>query len=129
MSTQLGVNTPSNMIGDGPVIKIATDFSPTPGGRLIKTGPDSGEDFRQRILAPALRHAIELGQRVIVLLDDAITYPVSFLEEAFGGLVRIEGFTKPQLKAYLEIRADDPFYTRYRDLALSYIEKANPVLQ
>lgn len=66
------------------LIKIATDFSRTPGGRYRSDGPASGEEFREDILIPALSH----GDTVTIDLDGARGYPSSFLEEAFGGLVR-----------------------------------------
>lgn len=65
-------------------IKIVEDFSPSPGGRFRKDGPFSGEQFREDILCPAL----ENFEKIQVELDGAFGYPSSFLEEAFGGLIR-----------------------------------------
>jgi hypothetical protein len=86
-------------------IEIARDFSRRPGGRYAKLGPNSGEAFR-RVLAPAVRDAIENAGRLVILLDGAAGYPVSFLEEAFGGLVRVEGFAPEDLRQVLDVRSE-----------------------
>lgn len=107
-------------------IKIATDFASAPGGRLIKTGPFSGEQFRDEWLAPNLRYAIEHGTVLTVVLDDAVTYPVSFLEEAFGGLIRVSGFAKGDVKKHLKIEVFDRFYEPFKQLAERYLDDAKP---
>lgn len=68
-------------------IHIAKDFSPTPGGRFEKDGPASGEEFRKSLLEPLFVDPQNL-EYVTVILDGASGYATSFLEEAFGGLVR-----------------------------------------
>jgi STAS-like domain of unknown function (DUF4325) len=107
-------------------IEVGKDFSRTPGGRYISDGPDSGELFRIRYLLPALRAAATSGGSVIVVLDGPRGYLSSFIEEAFGGLVRAEGFTAPSLKLLLQIKTRDSFYEPYRLLALKYIREAKP---
>ena len=67
------------------VISIAKDFSPTPAGRYRSDGPFPGEKFRDDLLLPALRKDTE---PVTVELDGTAGFGSSFLEEAFGGLVR-----------------------------------------
>lgn len=109
------------------VIEIGKDFSRTPGGRLISDGPDSGQLFRERKLVPALRDAINRGTKVQVLLDGPRGYLSSFIEEAFGGLVRNRIFTVRQLDEHLEIKAHDRFYEPYRILAQRYIGEARPM--
>lgn len=81
-------------------IRIATDFSRYPAGRNIKDGPYSGELFRKKLLEPNL----PIHEKLVIELDGARGYGSSFLEEAFGGLVR-RGFSKDELKKKLEIRA------------------------
>lgn len=66
-------------------IFIARDFSPTPGGRTRRDGPYSGEMFRNKFLVPAFDRSSE---DVVIILDGVAGLPPSFLEEAFGGLVR-----------------------------------------
>lgn len=65
-------------------IKIAKEFSRAPGPRYTKLGPHSGERFRDELLIPALRNF----DQVVVDLDGTFGYGSSFLEEAFGGLLR-----------------------------------------
>lgn len=69
-------------------IKISRDFSDTPGGRYIKEGPNSGEEFRKKLLLPKYNEAICMKERLLIDLDDCYGYATSFLEEAFGGLAR-----------------------------------------
>jgi hypothetical protein len=104
---------------DNVVIRIARDFTRFPGGRYREDGEYSGEQFREDVLIPALR-----GQdRVTVVLDEADGYPSSFLEEAFGGLVR-SGFSRADLERRLSIANADPHYDTYRMLAEQYIREA-----
>lgn len=103
-------------------IHIATDFSRSPGGRYREDGESSGEQFRDDFLIPALRD----NERVTVILDDTDGYPSSFLEEAFGGLIR-SGFAKTDIERRLEIKNRDPHYDTYRVLSEKYIREARPV--
>lgn len=70
------------------IINIAKDYTKSPGGRFITEGEYSGEDFRERILAPAFKQCQEKKEELIVNLDGGYGYGSSFLEEAFGGLAR-----------------------------------------
>lgn len=69
-------------------INIAKDYTKTPGGRFEKEGPNSGEDFREKILGPKFEEAMSSGTSLKVVLDGGYGYATSFLEEAFGGLAR-----------------------------------------
>ncbi len=69
-------------------INIARDYTRMPGGRHISEGPFSGEDFRNKILKPKYLEAKKNGDELTVNLDGGFGYATSFLEEAFGGLVR-----------------------------------------
>lgn len=62
------------------------DFSEFPGPRSPSIGPNSGEEFREEILIPAIKQ--NGVQELSVNLDGTYGYGSSFLEEAFGGLVR-----------------------------------------
>jgi hypothetical protein len=86
------------------IIKVARDFSSEPAGRYRSDGPNSGERFRDNYLVTALR---EEAEKVVVDLNDLEGYGSSFLEESFGGLVRLGYFTKEQLHAKMELRASD----------------------
>lgn len=70
-------------------IKISNDFSDTPGGRLIEEGDFSGQLFREQLLLPKYNEAEEKNDLLEIDFDDCYGVGTSFLEEAFGGLVRI----------------------------------------
>lgn len=84
-------------------IRVAQDFSRHPAGRFRADGPFSGELFRQKFLVPALR----AGERMLIVLDGARGYGSSFLEEAFGGLVRKEGFDREVVERSLDFESED----------------------
>jgi len=84
-------------------VNVGTDFSLNPAGRFADDGPASGEIFRDRILVPKLMK----GSIVDVYLDDAEGYGSSFLEEAFGGLVRNKKFAASDLHSRLNIFSID----------------------
>lgn len=69
-------------------IKLSTDFSATPGGRLITEGDFSGELFRDNLLLEKYEEAERNNTLLEVDFDDCYGVGTSFLEEAFGGLVR-----------------------------------------
>ena len=69
-------------------ITISSDYSETPGGRFRNKGDSSGEAFREDLLRPKYLEAKKNNQDLIVDLDGGYGYSTSFLEEAFGGLVR-----------------------------------------
>lgn len=73
------------------IIRIATDFSETPGARYRTEGDFSGEEFRESILEPKFKEAKNKGELLTIDLDGGYGYPTSFLEEAFGGLARKYG--------------------------------------
>jgi hypothetical protein len=78
-------------------IKVSADFSDEPYGRYPKHGDYNGERFREEFLLPALRQ----HERVLVDLGDTYGYGPSFLEEAFGGLVRLGYFSSEELREKL----------------------------
>jgi hypothetical protein len=50
---------------------------------------------------PRLRTAIANGEKLIVDLDGSSGYGTSFLEESFGGLIRVDEFRLEQLDKVL----------------------------
>ena len=69
-------------------INIAKEYSNTPGSRYRFEGKFSGEDFRETLLLPRLLEAEKNDDLLEINLDGGYGYATSFLEEAFGGLVR-----------------------------------------
>ena len=90
------------------VINLARDFSEVPAGRFYRDGPFSGEKFREELLAPAL----EKYDMVELNLDGCAGFGSSFLDEAFGGLVREKGFSPAQVLAKLRIVSSKDIYPR-----------------
>lgn len=86
-------------------INLASQFSEYPAGRYRTDGNQSGQAFREDYLVPNLQK----HEKIVVVLDGAMGYGSSFLEEAFGGLVREHGFTARELRQKLEIvSVEDP---------------------
>lgn len=69
-------------------IKVAEEFTEIPGARYESQGEFSGERFRESILYPKFIESLDKKEKLIVDLDGGYGYGSSFLEEAFGGLVR-----------------------------------------
>ncbi|AOW14526.1 hypothetical protein LPB72_06065 [Hydrogenophaga crassostreae] len=87
-------------------ISVAEQFSPAPAGRFLDDGPYPGAAFRDNLLLPAIR----TSEKVIVDMEGTELAGSSFLEEAFGGLVRA-GFSEEILRKKLELkspRSSDP---------------------
>lgn len=84
-------------------LKISKDFSKTPGPRFIREGDFSGEEFRNTLLYPKIKNAISEGKKLIINLDGAAGYATSFLEESFGGLIRVENLNFGDIEKALEI--------------------------
>lgn len=104
------------------IINIARDFSDVPSGRRRIDGPASGEAFREDILKGVLQN----HKRVVVELDGTEGYGSSFLEEAFGGLIRKKYISKKNFRDRLVIEAKNDAYKHYQSAAYRYIEKAEP---
>jgi len=84
-------------------INVATDFTRFPAGRYITDGKYSGEKFRQDFLIPA----IAAGKAITINLDGVMGYGSSFLEEAFGGLLRA-GLSRDHIKSLITLISSDP---------------------
>ena len=111
-----------NYLNEMKTITIATDFSDTPLGRYPDDGAYNGEAFRENFLVPALRDSPD---GVKVVMDGVEGFGSSFLDEAFGGLVRNCGFEKAFLKARLHLQAS-PENLLYVNLIWKYIDRAKP---
>ncbi len=108
-----------------PMLNIANDFSKTPAGRSANLhGEHSGETFRDEKLWPMLQQAMKSNSKLTVTLDGTAGYPASFLDEAFGGMIRKGYCNRDQIQEHLEIQAVSPSYEVYRKLVIRYIEEA-----
>lgn len=84
-------------------INVASQFSKYPAGRDREDGPYNGEKFRKKFLYEPLSQ----GQHVTVNMDGTRGYGSSFLDEAFGGLIR-DGLDPQTVKKLLKINSKDP---------------------
>lgn len=84
-------------------IRVSQHFSEYPAGRYRADGAHSGEVFRDDHLVPLL----EQNDTVIVDLDGAMGYGSSFLEEAFGGLVRLGKLSAQKLHEKLRFKSEE----------------------
>jgi hypothetical protein len=104
-------------------IKIATDFSRTPGARFPAEGNFSGKEFRENILLSKLKEAISNNIRLEIDLDGTAGLGTSFLEESFGGLIRINAIQYDDIiKTLVFVSNDDP---EYIEEIKSYLNEAN----
>lgn len=101
------------------VLNIAKQFSRSPAGRYLTDGPYSGQAFRDGFLLPALMQS----EIVVVQLDGALGFGSSFLEEAFGGLVREAGFKADALHQKLQISSK---LKTYEQRIWRYVDDAKP---
>lgn len=84
-------------------ISIARHFSIYPGGRTPEDGPHSGEEFRDEYLMPIFGS----DESVTIDFDGVRGYGSSFLEEAFGGLVR-RGIDAEHIRKQLQFKSSKP---------------------
>ncbi len=103
-------------------INVARDFTRYPSGRYKSKGDTSGEAFRERFLEEPLRE----GKSLSVELDGTIGYGSSFLEEAFGGLIRSLRMTSSDLRDRLNLVTLDPILLEEVN---GYIDDAGKVLR
>lgn len=99
------------------IVNVASDFSRFPSGRTPQDSAFSGEAFREKFLVQQLRQ----DKSICIQLDGAIGYGSSFLEEAFGGLVRVSKFDVDFLKSKIKFESFDVSLV---DEIFSYIEAA-----
>jgi len=107
-------------------INIASEFSRHPAGRVEKDGPNNGARFRDELLIPILKEAIEKKtiHKVVVDIDGCRSFGSSFLEEAFGGLARVTAFPFMEAMKVLKIKATKPHLQIYKDAIIEYLEDA-----
>lgn len=96
------------MIANKIELRVASEFTNTPGPRKRVEGEHSGEQFLAELLRPRFVSAMKNGGSLSVNLDGAVGYPTSFLEEAFGGLAR--EFGPEAVEKILDITCTDEPY-------------------
>lgn len=89
---------------------VREDFSATPGPRAEDEGFFSGEVFREKVLEPKLKLALSQKEKLFIDLDGTAGYGTSFLEEAFGGLIRINKYKHEEILNTIEIKSEEESY-------------------
>ncbi|WP_137297162.1 STAS-like domain-containing protein [Psychromonas sp. SP041] len=83
------------------ILKVLDRYT-CPGPRYKRLGASSGEDFKEWLIK-----ALNKDKDLTVDLDDTEGYGSSFLEEAFGGLIR-EGINIDDVKNIQFISNEEP---------------------
>ena len=92
-------------------IKISEDFSEVPAARYPSEGDYSGQEFRENILFPNLKKAIDSNEKLDIDLDGTAGLGTSFLEESFGGLIRIHKLKYEEIITHINlISNEEPDY-------------------
>ena len=102
-------------------LRVSEEFSSTPGGRSRSMGPDSGEAFREHLVKILRKKPPET---VEVILDGAEGYGSSFLEEAFGGLIRLRLISPKEAFDRVKIVGVSPKFQSYAIEANEYMREA-----
>jgi len=89
------------------IVNVGRDFSKTPGPRYEKEGDFAGELFRKTILFPKYEEAESNDLPLVVDLDGTAGFGTSFLEEAFGGLIRENNVPLAKLKSRMTVKSDE----------------------
>ena len=107
-------------------LNIAEEFSPVPIGRTMEDSDTSGEAFRERILFPKVSRAIAQGSALVIDFSGMKGLSSSFLEEAFGGLIREKELELDAVLKTLEFTPEDSPYGPYIENVKDYIKEAAP---
>ena len=81
--------------------KVATEFYKRPLGRNRNQGTYTGEAFREDHLVPLLKR-LSPGEKLSLDFTGVTMNGSSFLEEAFGGLIRNHNYSRQDLETLLE---------------------------
>lgn len=100
------------------IINVAKEFSKAPGGRYYSDGEASGQEFREKVLIPAFQQFDE----IVIEMDGTRGYPSSFLDEAFGGLVRDLRISPAEFSKKVTFRASPDFDIYVQDV-FSYVKQ------
>jgi hypothetical protein len=93
------------------------EYTEYPGGRFVRLGPFSGEDFRETVL----REIFETGKKIEIDATGVVTsFSPSFLDEAFGTLAKEYGYER-FLETVTLFSTDNPQLT---EKMLYYVKRA-----
>lgn len=101
------------------IIDIGKDYCMTPAGRHRLDGEYSGQRFLEEYLLPLLRE----NQHLTIVLDSARGYGSSFLEEAFGGLIRHGHYTESEVHSKITLVANKSSHIRFIGIINKYLRE------
>lgn len=93
----------------------------TPGARYYKDGPDSGEEFYDRILGVKFKESLAKQEILTIILDGTEGYATSFLDEAFTRLAKDFG-AKVVLKNIKIVSIEEPDWANEIESYISSIK-------
>lgn len=106
------------------ILKIASEFSENPFGRVFADGPNSGERFREEVLKPRLAE-IAPGEKLKIILDEGVeSYGSSFLSAGFAGMIKFGYMTKVEFLNSVDLSYSDPDFEFYARKIKEYVEKS-----
>ena len=105
-------------------LMLAKEFSPLPFGRFNGDGEYNAQRFREDFLVPRLKDAEKEKDTLDISLDGIEGMSASFLEEAFGGLITVGGYTLPQLKKLLRTVSEEPGLNLYENVLWDLMKEA-----
>lgn len=110
------------------MIDLAKDYSKYPAGRFLTDGTYNGEKFRQTILAPMLSKIDKNhpAEKLVIDIDGVRVFGSSFIEEAFGGLIRLGFYTSQELQNLIEVRCTNPKLFFYQEMIQNIIANTIP---
>ena len=110
-------------------LSIAKEFSPMAIGRYKTHNPLSGEVFREEHLTPMLRRAVQARDFLEVDLEGMKGLSASFLEEAFGGLVRSGEWTAKEVLEVVRFVPKGTYFDPYIKNVKDFIREADAKAQ
>lgn len=111
-------------------LSIAREFRRAPMGRNRVDGKYSGEAFREDLLRPRLARAIDKRDVLVVNFDGMSTLTPSFMEEAFGGLVRENSFSVEDVLQVIRFEPEgDPFWDSYFERIKQFMRDAEKLVK
>lgn len=85
-------------------LDVAKEFYKRPAARYKVDGKYSGEEFREDILTKKIQEAINNNQQLEIDFSGVTMAGSSFLDEAFGGIVRSKKISSKSLLRMLIIK-------------------------
>ena len=105
------------------IINVANDYTPNIGGRYIEDGEGNATEFREKFLVPLLKNR----EKIIIELDGVAGYPSSFIDEAFGGLVREDKFSPGFVLSHLELHSTNGGYEFTKNRIINHIKNPDEI--